>query len=820
MQTPGALGELVAPALPTRRLAWRSALWLPVLAVATGYYVGALLGFAWRFPGSGISFFWPPTAVLTATLLLNPPQTWGWLLGGAFVAHAAAHTQNGVPVTAWPVQFLANAAQAVLSAWLVRRFSDPTQPFGNLHRALAFLVSACVIGPALASLIPLHAYVSIGWSTDLMNAWRLRTVSNGIATLILVPAIVTIWAWIRSKPKATPAWRIAEFVLVFAGLVASHTVVRLVEQATAVNVALALYAPAPFLLWAAVRFGGAGLSLGLLCTTLLTVSSAMQGGAFASSTPGDAIVGVQLFLSTMAVPLILIAGLLEQNRAEHRSLVELEQQNSATLRALPDLMFLQTRDGVYLKHYAPTNSELLTAPEFFLGRNMREILPPDLVALFEPAFKTVTRNEPSVVEYSLEIGGARRQYEARLIGLDEDRVLSIVRDITARREFEDALREAQRRYTLATAAGGVGLWNLDVMHQKVQVEGGLLDVLGYADGEIGDRVQDWFALIAPDDLRDVKSRLNAHLTGVSPAFEAEFRMKAKNGSVRWIHSRGAVVGRNDDVACRVTGTYTDITDRREAEDALKHANDTMVRMGRVTALAELSASIAHELNQPLAAIATNANTCLRWMDAASSEGDLRGALKDLVADSRRAGQIVRRTREMFANRSVSRAPTDLNGVIRNVLDLLRTRLRDAGVQLELELDESLPEIEADKVQMQQVLMNLVLNAVDAMLEAGTRRRVLSVQSRSIDGNAQVSVRDTGAGVPALDVEQVFEPFYTTKNDGIGIGLAISRSIVEAHGGAIRASADGGAGATFSFTLPAHAQPEPSSSEVLLDERPS
>jgi len=234
----------------------------------------------------------------------------------------------------------------------------------------------------------------------------------------------------------------------------------------------------------------------------------------------------------------------------------------------------------------------------------------------------------------------------------------------------------------------------------------------------------------------------------------------------------------------------------------------LVRMGRVTALAELSASIAHELNQPLAAIATNANTCLRWMDSAVSEADLRGALKDLVADSRRAGQIVRRTREMFANRSVSRAPTDLNGVIRNVLDLVRTRLRDAGVQLELELDESLPVIEADKVQVQQVLMNLALNAVDAMLEAGPRRRVLSVQSRSTDNGVQVSVRDTGSGLPALDVEQVFEPFYTTKSDGIGIGLAISRSIVEAHGGAIWASAGGGTGATFSFTLPAHAQPEP------------
>jgi PAS domain S-box-containing protein len=809
MGTRGATGDLTAaPALETRRMLWQSALVLPVTAVTAGYYFGALLGFACRFPSSGISFFWPPTAVLTAALLLNPPRTWGWLFGGALLAHAVAHAQNGVPVTAWPVQFLANATQAVLSAWLVRRFSDPTQPFGNLHRALAFLVSACVIGPALASLIPLHAYVSIGWSTDLMNAWRLRTVSNGIATLILVPAIVMIWAWIRSKPKAAPAWRIAEFVLVFAGLVASHTVVRLVEQATAVNVALALYAPAPFLLWAAVRFGGAGLSLALLCTTLLTVSSAMQGGAFASSTPGDAIVGVQLFLSTMAVPLILIAGLLEQNRAEHRSLVAMEQQNSATLRALPDLMFLQTRDGVYLKHYAPSNSDLLVAPELFLGRNMKEVLPPDLSALLEPAFRAVTPDEPSVVEYSLDVGGERRQFEARLIGLEGDRVLSIVRDITARREADDALREAQRRYTLATAAGGIGLWYLDVRNQKVQVEGGLLDSLGYADGEVGDQLPDWFALIAPDDVGDVESRLDAHLTGVSPSFEAEFRMKAKNGSVRWIHSRGAVVDRAADAALRVTGTYTDITDRREAEDALKHANDTMVRMGRVTALAELSASIAHELNQPLAAIATNANTCLRWMDSGVSEADLRGALKDLVADSRRAGQIVRRTREMFENRSVSRAPTDLNGVVRNVLDLLRTRLRDAGVQLELELAESLPVIEADNVQMQQVLGNLVLNAVEAMLEVGTRRRVLSVQSRSTGNGVQVSVRDTGSGLPVLDLEQVFEPFYTTKSDGVGIGLAISRSIVEAHGGAIWASVEAGTGATFSFTLPAHAQPEP------------
>jgi PAS domain S-box-containing protein len=808
METRGAIGELAAPALVTRGMAWRSALWLPVAAVAIGYYVGALLGFAWRFPASGISFFWPPTAVLTATLLLNPPATWGWLLAAALGAHAVAHAQNGVPPTTWPIQFLANATQAILSAWLIRRFSDPTRPFADLHRALGFMVCGCVIGPSIASLIPLHAYVSMGWSTDALNAWRLRTVSNAMAALILVPAIVMIWSWLRTKPRDIPPLRVAEFVLVFAGLGAAHAVVKLVGQTSALNLALALYAPAPFLLWATVRFGGAGLSLALLCTTLLTVSSAIQGGGLAGSGENDAIVGVQLFLSTMAVPLILIAGLLEQNRAEHRSLVAMEQQNSATLRALPDLMFVQTRDGVYLKHYASSNSDLLVSPEQFLGRNMKDILPPAVAARFERAFRTVTPDEPSVVEYSLKVGGELRQFEARLIGLDADRVLSIVRDITARRRSEDALHEAQRRYALATAAGGIGVWHLDVKSGRLQVEGGLREVLGYTETEVDDQISSWNAIIFPNDFADVRSRLNDFISGTIPVYEAECRLMAKNGSVRWILSRAAIADRVDGAINRVTGTYTDITGRKEAEDALKHANDTMVRMGRVTALAELSASIAHELNQPLAAIATNANTCLRWMNSASSDADLRGALKDLVADSRRAGQIVRRTREMFANRSVSRAPTDLNGVIRNVLDLVRARLRDAGVQLELALDESLPQIEADKVQVQQVVMNLVLNAVDAMLEAGTRRRVLSVQSRSTSNSVQVSVRDTGSGLPTPEVEQIFEPFYTTKSDGIGMGLAISRSIVEAHGGAIWASADGEAGATFSFTLPAHAQPEP------------
>jgi C4-dicarboxylate-specific signal transduction histidine kinase len=413
----------------------------------------------------------------------------------------------------------------------------------------------------------------------------------------------------------------------------------------------------------------------VLATTLMTISSALRSeGAFASETPLEAVVHVQLFIAITAVPLILIAGLLEQNRDEHRALLEMERQNSATLRALPDLMFLQTRDGLYLQHYARNRSELLVPPEAFLGKNMREVLPPDLADKFVAAFRVATADEPSMIEYSLEINGLLRHYEARVIAIDGDRVLSIVRDIT---------------------------------------------------------------------------------------------------------------------------------DRWRSEDALKHANDALVRMGRVSALAELSASIAHELNQPLTAIASNASACLRWIASGTTDGDLRGALKDVVSDSHRASQIVQRTKEMFTNRAVEKTVVDLNEIVRDVIELTWTRLRKDDVRLEVDLDSRIPAVEADAIQIKQVLLNLILNAADAMEDVRERPRVLRIASGRDEHGAVIIVCDTGTGFHASDLERLFEPFYTTKADGIGIGLAISRSIVDSHGGMMWAEANPTGGATFRFSLPAH-----------------
>ena len=785
---------------------------LPPIVVAAGYYLGCLAGFAARFPSSGISFFWPPTALLTAALLLTARHMWPTLLAAAFVAHAIAHAQNGVPIAAWPIQFLGNATQAVLAAFIVRRYSTGTLLFGDLRTVLIFILGACVVAPAVASLIPAYAYVHLGWATDFSHAWRDRTVSNAVASLTLIPSMVILWQYLWRKPRVVPQ-HLGEYGLLLLSVFGAHVATGYIERTDVLGLLVLLYAPAPLLLWATIRFGGAGLSLALLWTTILTISSALVGnGPLAGSAAADAVVGIQLFLVMTAVPMMVIAGLVEQNRAEHLALVEVERQNSAILGAHPDLMFVQTRAGVYLQYYAKSPADLLVSPDWFIGKHMRDVLPAELADEFEAAFETVTLQESTVIEYTLDMKGVPRRYEARIIGLDGDRVLSVVRDITDRWRSESALREAQQRYALATAAGGIAVWDFDVRSGKVCVEGALHASLGYQDDEIGSSLTDWERLVVPADWDDIRARLMSYTGGSGSSFEAEFRMTHKDGSVRWFASTGAAVERVRSAPTRFIGTIADITERKASALALNEANDALIRMGRIAALAELSASIDHELQQPLTAIATNANACLLWMDAAVPVADLRVALTDVVKEVQRANHIVARTHEMFTNRPIQKSVLDLNAAIRNVLEIVAGRLRECDVLIELRLHEELPAILGDTVQIQQVLLNLIGNAIEAMDGVTGRLRVLRISSRRCRNGAVVSVRDTGRGLELRAARRLFEPFYTTKAVGVGMGLTTSRSIIKSHGGSLWGVANVDAGATFRFRLPI---PDPSTGDRVV-----
>jgi PAS domain S-box-containing protein len=496
----------------------------------------------------------------------------------------------------------------------------------------------------------------------------------------------------------------------------------------------------------------------------------------------------------------VMIGALAVQRSRRR---QTEARHAAILRGLPDLTFVLSKDGVYLDYHAPSDDLLLVPPEHFLGHHMRDVLPPELADRLGTALKTaLDSDEPVVVDYDMQIAGADRSYEARLVPCDDGKVLSVVREVTGRRQVEAALRESQERYALATAGGRVGVWDCNLDTGEVYVDPWLSALLGYTKEEIPDRAEAWGQRNHPDDRALVTARAQAHIRGETPYMEVEHRMMHKDGSIRWFMTRASVVHR-DGRPVRLVGTGTDITDRKHAEHALQMAQADLDRMSRLAALGEFGASIAHEVSQPLTAITMNARACLRWLASSSPDlSEIRAVLWEVIESAQRADEVIRRNRALFRHHSVEKVALDINAVIREVAQLSRGRVQARSVALEITLSNDLPHVFGDRVELCQVLLNLIANGIDAMEHVEPRSRVLRITSaRAGDDGVTVAVSDAGVGLAGVDADRMFNPAYTTKPEGTGVGLSISRSIIVAHGGRIWATQNQDRGATVSFTLP-------------------
>lgn len=283
-------------------------------------------------------------------------------------------------------------------------------------------------------------------------------------------------------------------------------------------------------------------------------------------------------------------------------------------------------------------------------------------------------------------------------------------------------------------------------------------------------------------------------------FDLEHRLLMPDGSVKYLH----VVGRpstDESGRFEFVGAVTDLTERRRAEEALRQAQATLAHVTRVTTLGEITASIAHEVNQPLAAAITDSNTCLRWLvrDPPDVE-EAREAASRSAKNTTRAADIIARIRRLFKKGAPQREAVDVNEVIRETIILLHNEADRHSVLIHPELAADVPRVAADRVQLQQVVMNLMLNGIEAM--KGTSSGELTMKSQlASDGYLLVSVSDTGVGLAPLQADQIFNAFFTTKPDGTGMGLTISRSIIESHDGRLWATANNGCGTTFHFTLP-------------------
>ena len=363
---------------------------------------------------------------------------------------------------------------------------------------------------------------------------------------------------------------------------------------------------------------------------------------------------------------------------------------------------------------------------------------------------------------------------------------------------------------------GIFIWNFD--GDIIDANEAFLDMVKYSREHLASGRVRWTEL-TPDEWRDRDKLAVAEIktTGIFQPFEKEYFRQ--DGSRVPVMIGGAVFegSGNEGVAF-----VLDLSKQKRAEEALQKAQAELAHVARVTTLGELTASIAHEINQPLAGIVTNANAGLRWLAGNSPNlTEVREALRRIVRDGNRVGDVIARMRTLFKKAPAAKEPFDINETVQEVLALTQTELQRNRVSVQTQFASGLPILTGDRIQLQQVILNLVVNAIEAMSAVAEGPRELGVSSlkvpdiagaAGVEGNALtdsacvlVTVRDSGPGLDSTQLQHVFEAYYTTKSQGMGLGLAISRSIIEAHRGRLWATANSPRGAVFQFTLPLHVE---------------
>jgi len=376
------------------------------------------------------------------------------------------------------------------------------------------------------------------------------------------------------------------------------------------------------------------------------------------------------------------------------------------------------------------------------------------------------------------------------------RLIGVSVDITQQKEAQDLFR-------LAAEGSHLGVWHWDEIAKTLTWDGATRDMFGVsADAEI--TVDTFYGALHPDDAERVKQTWRQALELRLP-YQIEFRTQRTDGTVRWVDARGRGYYDEAGKPLSMTGVLFDITDRKEAELQAQQNREELSHLSRAAAMGELAASIAHELNQPLAGITSNAAAGQRFIDRGKVDlRELHDLLGDIIADGRRAGDVIRAIHGMMKKDVSARRRIDLNDIVMSVVRMVKPNAMLYSCEVGTFLDPDLPTVEGDPVQLQQVLLNLIINAFDAMHDTPvTRRKVVIATERNVDDTICTSVRDYGVGIPEQARERLFEQFFTTKAKGLGMGLSIVRSILESHGGTIAAENADGGGARFQFTLPAN-----------------
>jgi PAS domain S-box-containing protein len=378
---------------------------------------------------------------------------------------------------------------------------------------------------------------------------------------------------------------------------------------------------------------------------------------------------------------------------------------------------------------------------------------------------------------------------------------AVVIDIDDRKRAEAALRASEERWRTVFETTSVGIATSDANRRILRANAALQRMLGYTEAEL--QALGWDAPTHEDDEILTEAWVADLIEGREQAFRAEKRYRRKDGEFIWANVSASYVPATEASRAVFASIVVDITGRKRAEETLRQSQAELARVARVTTIGELGASIAHEINQPLAAIAASGNACQRWLENGQNLARAKESLNRIISDANRASDVIKRIRSLTNRKPPEHLELGINEVVDEVLTFARNELQAKGILIRRELRSDLPSVMGDRVQLQQVILNLVMNGIDAMADVTDRRRILSVKSQLDErGSVLVTVQDSGAGLDPQHAELIFSAFFTTKPDGMGMGLAISTSIVEAHGGRLWVSAGEHPGTAFHFTLPA------------------
>lgn len=660
---------------------------LSVLLFAAAFFLLQRLTFLLRFSPYDRTTIWTPGALLLTALLLTPPRRW-WVYYAGLCLGAFAAYQGDVTIPPWNALLAAqfHFGAVVIGVWGVSRFSrDPL--FGDPAALLVFVVAVGVIVP-IATTTPVDF---VRWMQGADDVWpvALRSVlcvalGGVIATPAFTLTLANSYIWIHNL-----SWRrVVEFI----SLVALMLAVGYIAYAQPVEGTrpAMLYVPAPFLLWAALRFHLAGVCWAMLALAYQSTWGAIHGyGPFSSQESADNVLQLQLFLLANSLPLMFLAVVIEQRTRAFAILAQHEQQvrsQYAQLRTIyqeapvglafvdTQLRFVSANDRLAEMHGIPA--------EAHVGRALRQMLP-TLADKLEPLYQQAIDSGKPILGIEV-IGNTSAPSEAR---------------------------------------------------------------------------RDW-------------------LLGHYPVKDPQ----------------GAVFG--------VSIVGEEITERKRAE----RLREELTHASRVTLLGEFTASIAHEINQPLAAILSNADAAELLLNAASpSLEEVRRILADIQRDSVRASEVIGRLRSLLRKGEMDCRPVHLAEIVRETVSLISGEARRRGINVETELAENLPPVYGNRIHLQQVLINLLVNGMEAISETAGAGKIL-IRTIQDGQDVLVSVTDSGPGISANGISQVFDHFFSTKHEGMGMGLTISRTLVECQGGRIWAENADGGGATFRFSLPAHERP--------------